>query len=64
MHGREIKITDSKGILTKFLRKVKKQLISEFDSACNSAELHELLYKYKRKLKNGESLDEYLLIMK
>lgn len=45
-----------------FLGKIKNIIISEFGSACNSAELDEILSK--RKMKEGESLDDYYLVMK
>ncbi|GBM46588.1 hypothetical protein AVEN_271533-1 [Araneus ventricosus] len=42
--------------------KLKFLLLSEFDYSCNSAELQEMLSK--RKLKDNESLEEYVLNMK
>lgn len=45
MYGRESKINDSNLIKIKFFLKVKKNKL--FDSACNSAEMHALLWKRK-----------------
>lgn len=42
--------------------KLKSLVIYEFDLMCNSAELHKLLSK--RKIRDNESLHEYLLNMK
>lgn len=41
---------------------LKSLLISEFNSTCNSAKLHELLSK--RKMRDNDALDEYFLNMK